>query len=299
MPDEGCSPLAVRRADPRPAWTHAGSDTCWPRAGYRNRARQSNDDADAKAGQARPGSWSTRWHASPALQRVFTGRIPASPGLSLGSVPAGLVLVVEIVLVGPRATPPPQPCPHTPDPVQHGQPPCSGPLSSCQNQQQEKHRNVISRGTTGPHQGHIPPERQGQHRSPAGGQRPSSAALFSQHRRSFDHPGSLSHGGSQGLKSPCLLPSSSSERRRSSRPAAGRPKRVCSGWWRHRRRRSPWGLCCSGSASGWSSRWCCWRPGPQTAERDAEAITFDPAATCPAPPWSSAATPWPATGLAI
>src|SRR4029453_19577583 len=26
---------------------------------------------------------------------------------------------------------------------------------------------------------------------------------------------------------------------------------------------------------------------------------FDPAATCPAPPWSSAATPWPATGWAI
>jgi hypothetical protein len=126
-PDEGCSPPAVRRADPRPAWTHAGSDTCWPRAGHRNHAPQSDDDADAKAAQARPGSCSTRWRASPALQRVSTGRVPASPGLSLGPVAAGLMLVIEIVLIGPTTTPPPQPCPHTPDPVQHGQPPLLRP----------------------------------------------------------------------------------------------------------------------------------------------------------------------------
>ena len=187
-PDEVCSPLAVRRADPRPAWTHAGSDTCWPRAGHRNRARQSDDDADAKAGQARPGSWSTRWRASPALHRVSTGRIPASPGLSLGSVPTGLMLIVEIVLVGPRATSPPKPCPHRLDSAQHGRSPSHAHCPPCQTQQQEQHRIVISRGTAGPHRGHIPPERQGQHRSPAGGQRPSSAALFSQHRRSSRPP---------------------------------------------------------------------------------------------------------------
>jgi hypothetical protein len=46
-PDEGCAPPAVRRADPHPAWTHAASDICWPRADHRNRARQP-DDAGAK-----------------------------------------------------------------------------------------------------------------------------------------------------------------------------------------------------------------------------------------------------------
>jgi hypothetical protein len=148
-PDEVCSPLAVRRADPRPAWTHAGSDTCWPRAGHRNRARQSDDDADAKAGQARPGSCSTRWRASPALHRVSTGRIPASPGLSLGSVPTGLVLVVEIVLVGPRATSPPKPGPHRLDSVQNAGSPLTPTVLLDQTQQQEKHRIVISRGTAG------------------------------------------------------------------------------------------------------------------------------------------------------
>jgi hypothetical protein len=46
--DGGGSPPAVRRADPRPAWTRAGSDTCWPRAGHRNRA-QFEGHAVAKA----------------------------------------------------------------------------------------------------------------------------------------------------------------------------------------------------------------------------------------------------------
>ena len=107
-----------------------------------------------------------------------------------------------------------------------------------------------------------------------------------------------SHRPCQG-SGPSYPPILGSEHRRSAPPVAGRPTRVRSGWWRHRHRGLRWGLCCSGSASGWASRWCCWRPGPQTAERDAEDITFDPAATCPAPPWSSAATPWPATGWAI
>jgi hypothetical protein len=45
-PDEGCSLSAVRRADPRPAWIHAGSGTDWPRAGRRTHARRSDDVRD-------------------------------------------------------------------------------------------------------------------------------------------------------------------------------------------------------------------------------------------------------------
>jgi hypothetical protein len=53
----------------------------------------------------------------------------------------------------------------------------------------------------GPHRGHTPPESHGQHRTTAATQHRSSAALLDQYRRSSDHPGSLSHGGSQGFKS--------------------------------------------------------------------------------------------------
>jgi steroid delta-isomerase-like uncharacterized protein len=37
IPGTGRLP-AVRRADSHPAWTHAWSGTCWPRAGHRNHA---------------------------------------------------------------------------------------------------------------------------------------------------------------------------------------------------------------------------------------------------------------------
>ena len=60
-----------------------------------------------------------------ALHRVSTGWIPRSPGLRLGPVPAGLVLVVELVVAGPATTSPPQPRPHRLDPVQHARPPLS------------------------------------------------------------------------------------------------------------------------------------------------------------------------------
>jgi hypothetical protein len=60
---------------------------------------------------------------SRALHRVSTGRVPRSPGLRLGPVPAGLVLIVELVVAGLTTTPPPQPCPHRLDPVQHARPP--------------------------------------------------------------------------------------------------------------------------------------------------------------------------------
>src|SRR5215211_1097735 len=43
-------------------------------------------------------------------------------------------------------------------------------------------------GSLGPHRGHIPSKRQGQQRSRAFGQYPSSAALSGQHHRSWDHP---------------------------------------------------------------------------------------------------------------
>src|SRR5215211_5779915 len=43
----------------------------------------------------------------------------------------------------------------------------------CQTQQQEKHQNVISQRTAGPHRGHTPAEGHGQHRTPAGSQRPA------------------------------------------------------------------------------------------------------------------------------
>src|SRR4029453_1495589 len=58
----------------------------------------------------------------------------------------------------------------------------------------------------GPHRGHTPPESHGQHRTTAATQHRSSAVLLDQHRRSTDHPTSLSHGGSQGFKSPHLHP---------------------------------------------------------------------------------------------
>jgi hypothetical protein len=58
----------------------------------------------------------------PWLHRVSTGRIPGSPCLSLGPVPTGLVLVVELVLAGPTITPRPKPRPHRLGPVQHDAP---------------------------------------------------------------------------------------------------------------------------------------------------------------------------------
>jgi hypothetical protein len=54
----------------------------------------------------------------------------------------------------------------------------------------------------GPHRGHTPPESHGQHRTTAATQHRSSAVLLDQHRRSTDHPTSLSHGGSQGSTVP-------------------------------------------------------------------------------------------------
>src|SRR5829696_332634 len=82
---------------------------------------------------------STR-RASPALRRASTGRIPRSPCLSFGPVATGLVLVVEVVLVGPTITPPPKPHPHRLDPVQHARPSSHAHSPPCQTQQQEKHQ---------------------------------------------------------------------------------------------------------------------------------------------------------------
>ena len=52
-----------------------------------------------------------------------------APGLGLGPVPTGLVLVVELVLAGLTATPPPKPRPHRLDPVHHHAPFYVLPLS--------------------------------------------------------------------------------------------------------------------------------------------------------------------------
>jgi hypothetical protein len=71
----------------------------------------------------------------------------------------------------------------------------------------------------GPHRGHTPPESHGQHRTTAATQHRSSAVLLDQHRRSTDHPTSLSHGGSQGFKSPHLHPQHCRSERR--QPRAG------------------------------------------------------------------------------
>jgi hypothetical protein len=113
--------VEVGSSAPWPPRRFAGRDTGEPHPDLGTRARPS-DDADAIAARTWPLACSTRSDTSPALHRVSTGGIPASPGLRLGPVPTGLVLVVEVVLVGLTATPPPDPCPHTPDPVQHGPP---------------------------------------------------------------------------------------------------------------------------------------------------------------------------------
>ena len=52
------------------------------------------------------------------------------------------------------------------------------------------------RGTSGPH----PSRASGTTTVPRVAQHPSSAALFAQHHRSWDHPGSPSHGGGQSFK---------------------------------------------------------------------------------------------------
>ena len=85
-------------------------ERCWlPPAGHRSRARQST---------TRPPQPPNRGlilfphdGTPPALHRVPTGRIPRSPGLGLGPVPTGLVLVVELVLAGLTIAPPPKPRP--------------------------------------------------------------------------------------------------------------------------------------------------------------------------------------------
>jgi hypothetical protein len=86
----------------------------------------------------------------------------------------------------------------------------------------------------GPHRGDTPPESHGQHRTTAATQHRSSAALLDQYRRSSDHPGSLSHGGSQGFKSPHLHPQPCRSERRQrraggahcgSRPRCGRERK--------------------------------------------------------------------------
>jgi hypothetical protein len=58
--------------------------------------------------------------------------------------------------------------------------------------------------TVGPHWGHIPPEDHGQQRTLAVDRPRSSALPFGHNRRSSEHPGSLSHGGSRlGPRSTC------------------------------------------------------------------------------------------------
>jgi hypothetical protein len=87
----------------------------------------------------------------------------------------------------------------------------------------------------GPHRGHTPPESHGQHRTTAATQHRSSAVLLDQHRRSTDHPTSLSHGGSQGFKSPHLHPQPRRSERRQ-RPAGGAHRMLGPRWGRER----PW-----------------------------------------------------------
>jgi hypothetical protein len=67
---------------------------------------------------------------------------------------------------------------------------------------------MVRMGSPGPHRGHTRPEWHGQHRAMAATQHRSSAALLNQHHRSSDPLDSLSHGGSQGFKSPHLHPTS-------------------------------------------------------------------------------------------
>jgi ketosteroid isomerase-like protein len=67
-----------------------------------------------------------------------------------------------------------------------------------------RHFTARVRAALGPHRGHIPPERQGQQWSRAVGQHSSPATPFNQHHSSWDHPGSLAHGGSQKFKLPAM-----------------------------------------------------------------------------------------------
>ena len=71
--------------------------------------------------------------------------------------------------------------------------------------------------TLGPHRGHIPPEDHGQQRTLAVDRPPSSALPFGHNRRSSDQLDSLSHGGSQGFKSPHLHPQHCRSERRQHR----------------------------------------------------------------------------------
>ena len=88
----------------------------------------------------------------------------------------------------------------------------------------------------GPHRGHTPPESHGQHRTTAATQHRSSAVLLDQHRRSTDHPTSLSHGGSQGFKSPHLHPHPDDQRKRWSSSGSGGPRPRLRRWAHTERR---------------------------------------------------------------
>jgi hypothetical protein len=65
---------------------------------------------------------------------------------------------------------------------------------------------VTAGATSGPRQGHDRPDRSGQPRSPPACYLPSSARTLPTARRSRRSPEALSHGGSQGFKSPHLHP---------------------------------------------------------------------------------------------
>jgi hypothetical protein len=76
-------------------------------------------------------------------RRSLEGQIAILPGLMQGSIPAGLVLIIELMLRT-TATSAPKPGPHTSDPVQHGQPPLLSPphFPPCQRQQQAQRRTL-------------------------------------------------------------------------------------------------------------------------------------------------------------
>jgi hypothetical protein len=83
-----------------------------------------------------------------------------------------------------------------------------------------RHRGLIDTSFSpglGPHWGHTRPDHQGQQGSTTVSRRPRSAALSRGRCWSARHPGSLSHGGSQGFKSPHLHPQPCRSERRQRR----------------------------------------------------------------------------------
>ena len=146
--------------------------------GGRPRAGSTTTGTEAPASPSTPGATKhqrRRTKASPGLKALRRAAEPL-PGLALVLNPARLVLVMELVLFRATTTRAPNPRECASDPVEHGGLPfCVSQdatvlLAWRMNKGRECRRAPDwtrlkpSLLVAGPHRGHIPPERQGQHR---------------------------------------------------------------------------------------------------------------------------------------